>query len=86
MYRMYDLITIGSISIDMYYKGDSLTQKEGRFNLAVGGKYLVDHFYSGLGGGAANVAIGVQSHGFKTAIVGKIGENQFKPLIEKWST
>lgn len=78
---MYDLISIGSISIDMYYRGDSLTQKEGRFNLAVGGKYLVDHFYAGLGGGAANVAIGVQSAGFKTAIMGKIGENQFKDLI-----
>jgi len=80
---MYDLITIGSISIDMYYKGDSLTQKEGRFNLALGGKYLVDHFYAGLGGGAANVAIGVQGQGFKTAILGKIGENQFQALVEK---
>jgi len=80
---MYDLITIGSISIDMYYRGDSLTQKDGRFNLALGGKYLVEHFYAGLGGGAANVAIGVQEHGYKTAIVGKIGENQFKDLILK---
>jgi len=81
---MYDLITIGSISIDMYYKGESLTQKDGRFTLAVGGKYLVDHFYAGLGGGAANVAIGVQGRGFHTAILGKIGENQFKGLIEKY--
>jgi len=80
---MYDLITIGSINIDMYYQGNSLTQKDGRFTLALGGKYLADHFYSGLGGGAANVAIGVQSHGFKTAVMGKIGENQFKTLIEK---
>lgn len=80
---MYDLITIGSISIDMYYHGDSLTQKDGRFNLAVGGKYLVDYFYAGLGGGAANVAIGVKEYGFKTAIIGKIGENQFKDLILK---
>ena len=80
---MYDLITIGSISIDMYYRGDSLTQKDGRFALAVGGKYLVEHFYAGLGGGAANVAIGVQSKGYKTAIMGKIGDNQFKDLIHK---
>lgn len=80
---MYDLITIGSISVDMYYRGDSLTQKDGRFALALGGKYLVEHFYAGLGGGAANVAIGVQSKGYKTAIVGKIGDNQFKDLIHK---
>lgn len=78
---MYDLITIGSISIDMYYQGDSLTQKDDRFALALGGKYLVDHFYSGLGGGAANVAVGVEHHGFNTAIVGKIGKNQFKKMI-----
>lgn len=83
IYPMYDLITIGSISIDMYFRGDSLTQKDGRFALALGGKYLVDHFYAGLGGGAANVAIGVQSLGLKTAIMGKIGENQFKTLIQK---
>ena len=67
----------------MYYRGDSLTQKEGRFALAVGGKYLVEHFYAGLGGGAANVAIGVQRKGYKTAIVGKIGDNQFKDLVHK---
>jgi len=78
---MYDLITIGGISIDMYYRGDSLTQKDGRFALAMGGKYLVDHFYSGLGGGAANVAIGVQKHGYKTAVVGKIGNNPFKKMV-----
>jgi len=78
---MYDLITIGGISIDMYYRGDSLTQKDGRFSLAVGGKYLVDHFYAGLGGGAANVAIGVQSEGFKVAVMGKVGDNQFEGLI-----
>jgi sugar/nucleoside kinase (ribokinase family) len=80
---MYDLITIGSISIDMYYRGDSLTQKEGRFHLAVGGKYLTDFFYMGLGGGAANVAIGVQDRGYKTAIMGKIGDNYFKDIIHK---
>lgn len=65
----------------MYYQGDSLTQKDDRFALALGGKYLVDHFYSGLGGGAANVAVGVEHHGFNTAIVGKIGKNQFKKMI-----
>lgn len=81
---MYDLITIGSISIDMYYGGDSLTQKEGRFTLALGGKYPVEHFHAGLGGGAANVAIGVQRSGYKTAVMGKIGENQFKELIQKY--
>ncbi len=65
----------------MYYKGASLTKHEGRFALAIGGKYMVDHFSMGIGGGAANVAIGVQKHGLQTAILGKIGNNQFKSLI-----
>jgi sugar/nucleoside kinase (ribokinase family) len=80
---MYDLISIGSISVDMYFKGDSLTQDGTRFNLAMGGKYQVEHFHAGLGGGAANVAIGVQKHHYKTAVLGKIGNNQFKELILK---
>lgn len=82
MYGMYDLITIGSISVDMYYKGESLTKKDERFSFAIGGKYFVDYFYEGLGGGAANVAIGAKKLGLSTAIVGKIGENQFKHLIQ----
>lgn len=78
---MYDLISIGSISIDMFYQGDSLTHDKDRFNLAMGGKYQVEHFHAGLGGGAANVAIGVAKHGYKTAVWGKIGKNQFKEII-----
>lgn len=80
---MYDLIAIGNISIDLYFQGETLTHSRDRFELAIGGKYLSDYFYESLGGGAANVAIGVTRHGLKTAIIGTIGENQFKPLICK---
>lgn len=78
---MYDLISIGSISIDMYFKGDSLTFKDDRFQLAVGGKYLAEHFYVGIGGGGANVALGAKKNGLKTAVMGKIGNNVFKKII-----
>lgn len=78
---MYDLVTIGSISIDLYFKGESLTFLENRFQLAVGGKYFTDYFHEGVGGGAANVAIGVQKSGLSTAIVGIIGQNDFKHFI-----
>lgn len=80
---MFDLISIGNISIDLYFQGESLTQTKDRFNLAVGGKYTADHFFSGLGGGAANVAIGVARHKRSAAIIGKIGQNQFKTMILK---
>lgn len=78
---MYDLTTVGNISIDMYFKGDSLTHDSERFHLAIGGKYLADYFKEELGGGATNVAIGVGKHGLSTAIVAQIGETRFKPLI-----
>lgn len=78
---MYDLISIGSISIDLYFKGNSLTFKDGRFQLAIGGKYLAERFYVGIGGGGVNVAIGATKNGLKTAVMGKIGKNVFKKII-----
>lgn len=80
---MFDLISIGNISVDLFFQGDSLTHTGNRFNLALGGKYLVDHFSETLGGGGANVAIGVTKHDLKSAIIGVIGNNQFKPIILK---
>lgn len=78
---MFDLLSIGNIAIDLYFKGDSLTEKEKRFALAIGGKYQVDFFKESLGGGAANVAVGVSRHGFNTAVIGLVGENPFKQII-----
>lgn len=78
---MYDLISIGNIAIDMYFRGDSLTFHDGRFQLAIGGKYFVDTLYESVGGGGANVAIGGARNGLKTAVIGKIGNNSFKKLI-----
>lgn len=78
---MYDLISMGSISIDLFFQGDSLTFKDQRFQLAVGGKYQADYLYESIGGGGANVAIGAAKKGLKTAVVGKIGNNPFKKVI-----
>ncbi|CAN5185997.1 hypothetical protein BH09PAT2_BH09PAT2_07220 [soil metagenome] len=78
---MLDLISIGTVTIDLYYKGASLTENKESFNLAIGGKYFVDHFYEGLGGGGANVAIGVKRLGRKSGLMAKIGDNPFKSLI-----
>jgi len=74
---MFDLVTIGSVAIDLYFSGDNLTHDDKRFHLALGGKYFVDSYHQFFGGGAVNVAVGASSHGLNTAIIGKIGENQF---------
>ncbi len=78
---MYDLISIGNISIDIFFKGTSLTLSDGRFQFAVGGKYFADSIFESLGGGGANVAIGGAKHGLKTAVLGQIGNNPFKGMI-----
>lgn len=78
---MVDLISIGTVGIDLYFKGDMLHCNETHFQLATGGKYFATQFYDGLGGGATNVAIGVRKHGCKVALAATIGENVFKNVI-----
>lgn len=78
---MHDLVSIGNISIDLFYKGETFTFKDGRFQLAIGGKYLADHFYTGIGGGGANVAVGASRKGLKTAVYGTIGDNPFRHIL-----
>lgn len=78
---MVDLISIGTVTIDIYYKGETLTQNKDHFELAIGGKYFADSFYQGLGGGGANVAIGIENNGLQAALIAKIGNNSFKKLI-----
>lgn len=78
---MFDLISIGTISVDFFFKGESLTFKDGRFQLALGGKYSVPYFHHGVGGGGVNVAVGLERHGLEAAVIGKIGQNEFKQMI-----
>lgn len=78
---MYDLVSIGTVAVDLYFKGESLTVDDDRFQLAIGGKYFADGFYEGLGGGATNVAIGAKKNGLKVALAATIGENVFKKVI-----
>jgi sugar/nucleoside kinase (ribokinase family) len=80
---MYDLISVGNISIDLYYQGKSITQDKDRFNLAIGGKYYADYFYENIGGGGCNVAAGVAKLGLRVAVFGKVGNNPFKDVIFK---
>jgi sugar/nucleoside kinase (ribokinase family) len=78
---MVDILSIGTATIDIYYKGESLTEKNGRFELALGGKYFADYFYEGLGGGGANVACGLSDLGIKTGLMATIGKNPFTNII-----
>lgn len=78
---MYELIAIGDITMDMYFQGDTLTQENGRFSLAIGGKYYTNMFHSGIGGSGGNVAIHASNLGADSAVVATIGETTFKNVI-----
>jgi sugar/nucleoside kinase (ribokinase family) len=78
---MYDLITVGNVTIDLFFRGRDLTQEGGRFALAIGGKYVADYFSEEVGGSAANIAIGCTNLGLNVAPLAKIGENSFKQII-----
>lgn len=80
---MYDLISVGNISIDLYFQGKTLTKDDSRFKLAIGGKYYTEYFHEDIGGGGCNVAVGVAKLGLRPAIFGKVGNNAFKDMILK---
>jgi len=78
---MYDLISIGNVSIDVYYKGKSLTHNGERFQLAIGGKYFCEFFSIEVGGGGANVAIGLANFGYNVALLSRICDNFFTKIV-----
>jgi len=45
---MYDLISIGNISIDLYFKGQLLTFEKNRFQQAIGAKFVPVHPSGGI--------------------------------------
>jgi 2-dehydro-3-deoxygluconokinase len=78
---MYDLVCIGNVRADLYISADSLTTLKNRFYLAIGGKYFTNNMKIHIGGGAANVAIGVKKNRLKTAICSLIGNDEFRRSI-----
>lgn len=78
---MFDLISIGTISADLYFSTQDLTKKGDRLSLAIGGKYDTDNFEMHVGGGGASVAIGCRKMGLKTTVVGMVGNNVFRKNI-----
>lgn len=70
---MFDAISLGSLTLDLFFQDESLTLRNNRFFLALGGKYVVEHFSESMGGGGANVAIGLARAGIQTALWSQIG-------------
>lgn len=75
---MFDAITIGSATLDLFLKSNEFavqTDDAGveQLTLRYGTKMNVDEFAMQSGGGATNVAVGLQRLGFRTAVIAEIG-------------
>lgn len=78
---MLDLITLGTISIDLYFRGEKLPYDKENFVLKIGAKYNADYLYEGIGGGGVNVAAAAIKNGASAAVLGFVGDNPFKKVI-----
>ncbi|MFA6005115.1 MAG: carbohydrate kinase family protein [Patescibacteria group bacterium] len=80
---MIDFISIGSLTLDLFFQDESLTIQKDRFYLAIGGKYVVEKFVEGVGGGGGNIAVGVSRAGKKAAVWGQLGQGGVSKLIKE---
>lgn len=80
---MNRVFVIGSSTLDLFFQDPSLTYKRDRFLLAIGGKYVVNTFYEGVGGGGANVAVGLSRLGHSCVLWSEIGKDSLTKLIRE---
>lgn len=78
---MYDIITIGSASVDAFIETDSKRVEimhramEDDICLPIGSKILIKKLEYDTGGGGTNTAVAFSRLGFKTGWIGKIGDD-----------
>lgn len=72
---MHDFFVIGSITLDLFFIEEGLTRKGDRYELAVGGKYVVENFAQRIGGGGANISIGLARQGYSVTFWGMVDKS-----------
>ena len=78
---MYDIITIGSASIDVFVKAKNDVEKhKGHYDILyhLGEKELVDKINFSTGGDGTNTAVAFSRLGLKTGFIGVVGDGLWK--------
>lgn len=74
---MYDVITVGSATVDAFVNTGSKLFRTSKFKSAVsvpfGTKILIDNLKFDIGGGGTNTAVALSRLGLNTAYIGSIG-------------
>lgn len=87
---MYDVVTFGSATGDVFLKlnrGNFRVLRDKAFGsnkglcFSLGGKFLVDDTTVFSGGGGTNTACTFSNQGFKTAYVGRVGEDVMGDMV-----
>lgn len=88
MKKMYDIITFGSATRDVYLRSkkfigtaDQRAKTRKVIRLALGAKYDIPEILFETGGGGTNTAVGFAKLGFKTAVVTRIGAHDARGRI-----
>jgi ribokinase len=84
MKKRYDVITLGSGTIDVFANTEAqFTKKSGKemITYPTGSKILIKELKFEVGGGGTNTAISFSRLGLKTAWIGKVGNDQTSDLI-----
>jgi ribokinase len=72
---MHSCVVLGTITLDLFFIGDSFTRSQDRYELAFGGKYVADRVMQKIGGGGANISIGLTRQGFPTLFWGILDDS-----------
>ncbi|HLC31569.1 MAG TPA: carbohydrate kinase family protein [Candidatus Nanoarchaeia archaeon] len=75
---MFDIITLGSATLDVYVKTDEEVRKHGKHNdvcFRLGGKQLIQNVLITTGGGGTNTAVAFSRLGLKTGFAGVVGND-----------
>jgi len=78
---MYDVITIGTASLDVFLKVKNFKASQRFLTFPLGEKIEVTDFNISSGGGATNCAVTFKRLGFKTLTVFEVGQDPFKDFI-----
>ena len=83
---MYDIITIGSASIDVFIKSKQeifKVKKHLDFGYPIGDKILINKLNFSTGGGGTNTAVAFSRLGLKTGFIGVLGNDSNSQIILK---
>lgn len=87
--KTYDVISIGSASIDVFIKSSSKDVEFEKIHahedvcLPIGAKILLDKLFTEPGGSGVNTSIAFARLGFKAAVVTKLGKDANADIVQK---